>query len=52
MAHPDFFTFSYTILSNTGTSTTDLGGWRSTNMPEGYIEESVENKIKMTKKNV
>lgn len=27
-----------------------LGGWRSSNVAEGYVEESVSNKIKISKK--
>jgi hypothetical protein len=44
---------SATILANTGGNVTDLkwlGGWRSSTVAEGYVEESVENKIQIAKK--
>lgn len=44
---------SATILANTGGNVTDLkrlGGWRSSTVAEGYVEESVENKIKIAKR--
>lgn len=45
---------SATLLANAGADMSCLkrhGGWKSSSVAEGYIEESIENKIKISKKN-